>query len=261
MRPSRVVLAVLPLVAVACADRSVRAPRPTAAQIPPAVRAAVDAPDRSGDDRALDAGRHPAELLAFYGVAPGMRVAELAAGRGYTAELLARVVGPTGTVYGHNPPLILERFAEGPWRARLATPPMRNVVRLDRAFDDPFPAGVRDLDQVWIVLFYHDTVWMGADRDHMNRAVFAALRPGGVYAIVDHSGRPGTGTSEAQTLHRIEEAAVRAEVERAGFQLDATSDVLRNPADPRDWNASPRTAGPQRGTSDRFTLRYKKPAN
>jgi predicted methyltransferase len=100
---------------------------------------------------------------------------------------------------------------------------------------------------------------MRVDRDRMNRRVFEALPPGGVYAIVDHSGRSGTGTSEAQTLHRIEESVVRTEVTRAGFRLDATSDVLRNPADPHDWNASPRAAGELRGTSDRFVLRFLKP--
>jgi predicted methyltransferase len=255
MPSTRVVLAVLPLLAVACVTRSGRAPRP----IPGPVRAAVEASDRSAEDRALDAGRRPAEVLTFFGVAPGMRVAELSAGRGYTAELLARVVGPNGTVYGHNAPVILERFAEAPWSARLATPPMRNVVRVDRPFDDPFPPEVRDLDQVWIVLFYHDTVWMGVDRDRMNRRVFEALRRGGVYAIVDHSGRPGTGVSEAQTLHRIEEDVVRTEVKRAGFRIDASTDVLRNPNDPRDWTASPRAAGDLRGTSDRFVLRFVKP--
>ena len=255
MRAVRLALAAVPLLAAACVTRSHRVPAP----IPAAIVAAVEAPDRSAEDRALDAGRRPAELLAFFGVAPGMRVAELSAGRGYTAELLARAVGPTGTVYGHNAPAILERFAEGPWSARLATPPMRNVVRVDRPLDDPFPPEVRDLDQVWLVLFYHDTVWLGVDRDRMNRAVFAALRPGGVYAIVDHSGRPGTGTGEAQTLHRIEEPVVRAEVKRAGFRLDASSDLLRNPADRRDWNASPRAAGDLRGTSDRFVLRFRKP--
>ena len=115
-------------------------------------RVLVNAPDRTEADRALDTGRHPAELLAFFGVRPGMHVAELGAGGGYTTELLARAVGPTGAVYGHNAPLILQRFAQGPWNERLARPTMRGVVRLDRSFDDPFPPEVRDLDQVWIIL-------------------------------------------------------------------------------------------------------------
>jgi predicted methyltransferase len=80
-----------------------------------------------------------------------------------------------------------------------------------------------------------------------------------VYCIVDHSGRDGTGTSESQTLHRIEERVVREEIQRAGFTLDAAASFLKNPADARDWNASPRVAAERRGTSDRFTLRFKKP--
>ncbi len=221
--------------------------------------AVVAAPDRSADDRGLDAGRKPAELLAFVGVGPGMRVAELGAGGGYTTELLARSVGPSGTVYGQNSPFILQRFAERPWSERLARPVMRNVVRVDREFDDPLPPEARDLDAVVIVLFYHDLFWFGTDRDRMNRTVFERLRPGGVYVIVDHSGRPGTGATEVQSLHRIEERVVREEVERAGFRLAATADFLRNPADPRDWNDSPRAAGERRGTSDRFALAFVKP--
>src|SRR4029078_6526338 len=139
-------------------------------------------------------------------------------------------------------------------------PAMRNVVRVDREFDDPFPPEARDLDVVYVVLFYHDTVWMGAHRDRLNHAVFEALRPGGSYIIVDHSARPGSGTADAQTLHRIDEAFVIAEVERAGFKLHSVGDFLRNAADKRDWNASPRTAGERRGTSDRFALQFVKPA-
>ena len=114
---------------------------------------------------------------------------------------------------------------------------------------------------VFIVLFYHDTVWLGADRGRMNAAVFRALKPGGVFAIVDHSAKPGAGVSEAQTLHRIEEATLRKEVEAAGFKLAASSDLLRNPADTRDWNADP-TGGGVPGkvhSQDRFALKFVKP--
>jgi predicted methyltransferase len=223
------------------------------------IAAAVTAPDRSEADLALDRGRRPGDVLAFFGIGPSMRVAELGAGGGYMAELLARVVGPGGVVYGQNDPVVLARFAEAPWSERLASPVMSNVVRLDRPFDDPFPADVGSLDAVLNVLFYHDTVWLGTDRDRMNRAVYAALRPGGVYGIVDHSSWPGRGTSEAETLHRIDERFVREEVERAGFVLDESAFFLRNPEDRRDWNASPRSAGELRGTSDRFVLRFVKP--
>jgi predicted methyltransferase len=227
--------------------------------IPPPVRAIVDAADRTPDDRALDEGRRPAELLAFLGVKPGMRVAELGAGGGYTTELLARAVPPGGVVYAQNSPFVLQRFAAQPWAQRLSRPPMKSVVRLDRAFDDPLPPEAANVDLVVSVLIYHDTVWMKVDRDRMNRAVFAALRPGGSYAIVDHSARPGTGTNDVQTFHRIEEQAVIAEVERVGFRLASVGDFLRNPADTRDWNDSPRAAGDRRGKSDRFALIFVRP--
>jgi predicted methyltransferase len=188
-----------------------------------------------------------------------MRVAELGAGGGYTSELLARVVGPSGAVYGQNIAFFLQRFAEKPWSERLAKPVMKNVVRVDREFDDPLPPEAKNLDAVLFVLVYHDSVWLKTDRDRMNRAVFAALKPGGVYGIVDHSGRPGTGATETQTLHRIEQSVVEAEIKNAGFVLDAEASFLRHPEDARDWSASPRTAGERRGTSDRFVLRFKKP--
>jgi predicted methyltransferase len=228
--------------------------------VQPAIRAIVDAPDRSDDDRKLDAGRQPGEMLAFFGIAPGMKVAELIAGGGYTAEILARAVGPAGVVYGQNNRFVLERFAEKGWAARLAKPIMKNVVRVDRELEDPLPPEAKNLDAVFMVLFYHDTVWQKTDREKMNRAIFAALKPGGVFAVIDHSGRPGTGTGEAQTLHRIEEKVVREELERAGFKLAGEGAFLRNPADARDWNASPRAAAERRGTSDRFVLKLVKPA-
>src|SRR5262249_48659680 len=146
-----------------------------------------------------------------------------------------------------------------PWSARLAKPVMKNVVRVDRPFDDPLPPEAHDLDAVVMVLFYHDTVWQGVDRDKMNHAIFAALKPGGLYVIVDHSGRDGSGATETQTLHRIEEKVVRDEIAKAGFKLASEGNFLRNPSDTRDWSASPRVAGERRGTSDRFVLAFAKP--
>jgi len=232
-------------------------PAPPAAPADP-ILAAVNAPDRSDADRALDAGRKPAELLRFFGIAPGMKVADLAAGGGYTTELLVRVVGAEGQVYGQNTKLILSRFAEGPWSERLAKPIMKNVVRVDAEMDAPLPEAARDLDAVMMVLFYHDTVWLKADRARMNRAIYEALAPGGVFGIVDHSARAGDGTSQAEKLHRIEESVVIEEVEAAGFILEERGDFLAHPEDPRDWNASPTKAGEKRGTSDRFVLRFRK---
>jgi predicted methyltransferase len=215
--------------------------------------------ERSDADRALDPGRHPTETMAFFGIAPGQHVAEIGSGSGYTAELLARAVGPTGTVYGQNPKWLLEKFAEKPWSARLAKPVMKNVTRLDREFDDPVPADVKGLDAVISVLFYHDTVWLKVDRDKMNRAAFAALRSGGIYGIIDHSAQPGSGLRDVKTFHRIDEAALKAEVLRAGFKLADEANFLRNPADTRDWSDAPNAAADRRGTSDRFVLKFVKP--
>jgi predicted methyltransferase len=240
------------------ASAPARGPRP---EIPilasPEARAVVDAPDRTEEDRQLDPGRRPAELLTFLGVAQGMRVGELVAGAGYTAELLARAVGPSGVVYAENPRAVLERSA-GPLEKRLARPPAKNIVRIDRELDDPFPPEARDLDLVVINLVYHDVVWLGGDRDRMNRAIFTALKSGGRYAVIDHSARPGAGIADVQTLHRIDESVVRYEVRRAGFVFETADAFLRNPSDTRDWNDSPALAGTRRGQSDRFALMFLK---
>jgi predicted methyltransferase len=218
----------------------------------------VASPDRTAADRALDPGRHPVETLAFLAIAPGMKVAELGAGSGYTTELLARSVGPSGTVYGQNSAVLLGFVGEA-WKERLARPALSNTVRVDRELDAPLPPEASGLDLVVMNALYHDTVWMKTDRAAMNRAVFAALRPGGAFVVIDSSARQGTGTAGAQSLHRIDEQLVRAEVLAAGFRLAGEGDFLRNPADTRDWNASPRAAGEKRGTSDRFVLRFVKP--
>jgi len=253
MSRSRSALAVLSLAAVALLGASA-----TPIAVPDSIKAVVAAPDRSDADKALDAGRHPAEMLAFFKIGPGMKVAELGAGGGYTAELLARTVGPTGVVYGQNNKFMLERFAEKPWSERLAKPVNKNIVRVDREFDDPLPPEAKNLDAVFMVLFYHDTVWLKADRDAMNKAIYAALKPGGTFAVIDHSAKEGDGLADVQTLHRIDEKTLKEEVEKAGFKLAAEADFLRNPADARDWNDSPVAAAERRGTSDRFVLMFVK---
>ncbi len=238
--------------APASSPASVQAPAPSA-------RAIIDAPDRLEADRALDKGRHPAALLEFVGVRPGMKVAELMAGGGYTIELLARAVGPEGVVYGQNPKVVLERFAEKPWSERLARPINKNVVRADREFDAPLPPEATNLDAVVSNIIYHDIVWIGGDRAKMNAAIFRALKPGGVYVVIDSSAQAGSGVRDVQTLHRIDEKVVRDEVLAAGFQLAEESPVWRNPEDTRDWSSSPGAAGERRGTSDRFALKFIKP--
>jgi len=188
-------------------------------------------------------------MLAFIGLRQGMTALDISAGGGYTTELLARAVGPSGRVYAQAPkpsPRLVER---------LKTPAMSNVALAARSFNDPVPpeaAGALDL--VTLMFNYHDFGHLGVDRPRVNAAVFAALKPGGLYVIADHSGRPGTGITESGTLHRVEEALVRREVEAAGFRLVATGDFLRNPNDPRDRNEP---VPPQ--PKDEFVLKFVKP--
>jgi predicted methyltransferase len=234
-------------------------PYTPAADVPAPIKDAIAATDRSDADRALDAGRKPGEVLAFFHVAPGQKIGELFAGGGYTTELMARTVGPSGVLYAQNTTEILDKFARKPWTARAAKPVMKPVVSVERPMDDPLPPEAKDLDAVITILNYHDTVNMKIDRAKMNAAVFAALKQGGVYGVVDSSAADGSGTRDTDTLHRIDRAVVVEEVTKAGFKLDDESQVLRNPSDPRDWNSSPRAAGDKRGTSDRFVLRFVKP--
>ncbi|MFQ5697667.1 MAG: class I SAM-dependent methyltransferase [Myxococcota bacterium] len=214
-----------------------------AAAPPPAARSETDlralaqrvvsAPDRDPKDREMDARRHPADLLEFARVEPGMRVADLGAGAGYTTELLARAVGPSGTIYGQNTPQVIERYVSESWPERLSKGVMGRVVRVDSPLDAPLP-DVRDLDLVTMVFVYHDTLFQEVDRAAMNRAIFEALAPGGSLVIVDHRAQPGSGVEVGETLHRIDEGLLRRELLSAGFQLAAESEFLANPADPRD---------------------------
>lgn len=218
--------------AAALAGCAGMAPHPW--EVTPEIRAVVASPDRSDADRKTDERRKPEMLLAFAGVKPGMKVLEVGAGAGYSAELLARSVGLQGVVYAQNSPDAIERFIKTRFDERAAKPVMGNVVKLIRDFDDPVPSDVRNLDLVTILFEYHDTPAMGIDRAKMNRRIFDALKPGGYLVIADHSARAGTGVSASRTLHRIEETVVRQEVEAAGFKFVAAADFLRNADDPRD---------------------------
>lgn len=220
----------------------------------PDFQALVASPDRSEADRGNDARRKPAQLLEFYGVRPGMTVLDLGAGTGYNTELLARAVGASGKVYAQNTRSMVDNVLKGRFEERLQKPVMKSVVQVVREFDDPLPADVRNLDLVTFNFNYHDVTYMNVDRAKMNRAVFSALKTGGIYIVADHSGRPGTGVTEGKSLHRIEEAAVRREVEAAGFRFVAEGGFLRNPQDPRD---APVFKPKQ--PNDEFVLKFVKP--
>jgi predicted methyltransferase len=174
----------------------------------PDYAAIVAAPDRTEADRQADQRRDPMKFLVFAGARPGMKVLDMGAGGGYSTELMARSVAPAGTVYGQNPEDLPER-GKARFAARLQTPGGKNIVSLARPFDDPVPADVRDLDLITFLFFYHDTTYMNVDRAAMVRKLYAALKPGGLLVIADHSAKAGDGTSVGKTLHRIEESALR----------------------------------------------------
>lgn len=222
-----------------------------------AQRAVVDAPDRTERDRSKDVHRKPVPMLVFFGTGRGMRVGEIGAGGGYTTELLARSVGPGGSVVAHDPTTWDGPGLTKAWDERMSHPAMGNTKHVVRPWGDPFPADLRDLDAVYSVAVYHDAVAEGGDVDGMNRAVFAALRPGGRYFVIDNSARAGAGARDADPLHRIDEALVREQVQKAGFRLAGEDGFLRNPADPRDWNADP--GSNKRHDQDRFALVFVKP--
>ena len=226
-------------------------------QIPPYLTDAINSPARPTADRESDASRQPVQVMAFFGIKPGMQVADLWAGGGATTELLARIVGPTGKVYSQNS-AFPEKFKknEATWKGRLKEPGMGNVVEVTKPFDAPdlLPVAPGTLDAVFINLNYHDLFDVGADPEKFNAAVLRALKPGGVYGIVDNSAQAGSGTRDTNTLHRIDEDFVVKQVDKAGFRLVATSDVLSNPKDPRTepfWKMD--------HTQDRFILKFVKP--
>ena len=217
---------------------------------------------RPADERARDAGRKPHLVTAFLGLEPGHKVADLMTGTGYYTAFLAAAVGDEGRVISHNSPFLVDRFAQrlGPggfWPERAKSPAWQRVTRVVAPLEEPrLP---KDLDMVIMVLFYHDTYWQEVDREKMNRAVFAALRPGGVYGIVDHAAADGTGARDVKSLHRVEEALVVKEITAAGFVLEDTANFLRNSADKRDYNVF-RDARTNRDQTDRFVLRFRKPS-
>ncbi len=223
------------------------------AQPAPDYAAIVAAPDRSDADRQADQRRDPLPFLTFAGARPGMKVLDMGAGGGYSTELMARAVAPNGVVYAQYPADGNER-AKANFEARMKNLAMKNVTLLSRPFDDPVPADMHDLDLITFLFYYHDTTYMAVDRTEMDRKMFAALRPGGVLVIADHFAKDGDGTSVGKTLHRIEESALRKEIEAAGFRLVAEGNFWRHPEDTRDFVTFKPTM-----PVDNFVLKFQKP--
>lgn len=209
---------------------------------------AVASPIRTDEDRSADAKRKPLEFLQFTNVRPGMLVLDIAAGGGYTTQLLALVVGSNGTVWAQG------AKSRSALEERLANHPQSNIVPVIRPFEDPVPNDLPKLDLITIIMNYHDIAYMSVDRTKMNQRLFNALKPGGHLVVLDHSAKTGSGISAAKSLHRIDEAVVVNEFRQAGFQLEQEGDFLRNPSDPRD-----QAFFDMKIPTDKFALRFVKP--
>lgn len=229
-----------------------------AATVPSNVKAAVADSARPADDVKRDAERKPAEMLVFAGIKPGTKVMDLIPGGGYFTRLFSVAVGPNGWVYAFAPSE-LDSFSKGkPPRVNAVAAEYKNVSVIHAPINSltaPEP-----LDVVWTSQNYHDMkddFFKPADTAQVNKAVFNALKPGGLYVILDHSAEKGSGARDTNTLHRIDEDLVKKEVEAAGFKFVGESKVLRNSADPR--TAKVFDAG-IRGHTDQFILKFRKPA-
>jgi predicted methyltransferase len=232
---------------------------PTQAQVQAAIDAAVDSKDRPAADHDMDAARRPKQMMAFMGIQPGMKVLDVIAGRGWYTELEARVVGPGGEVYMFNTPSFIQRVSDAPMLARVANGRLPNIKRWEKpleAMDLPS----NHFDGVIINDDFHDLFWLTADVPAVVKQIYDSLKPGGFFAVIDHSAPPGTGDSFARDQkgpHRIDEEFVNDMVRKGGFKLVAKSDALRNPADDRTKSIiAPEMKGID---TDKFALLFKKP--
>jgi len=211
---------------------------------------------RTAEDRARDEARHTAETLAFTGVRPGEKVADMIIGGGYFTRVFAAAVGPQGHVTAWQPEEFIA-FQASYGDSLTAADALPNVDGVRSPIGAPgFPAG---LDLIFTAQNYHDLHLQPFPTDtaaKVNAAAFAALKPGGRYVIIDHDAAAGSGLSAAHTLHRIDIEAVKQEVQAAGFLLDGESGVLANPEDPRTANVFNPAI---RGRTSQFMLRFRKP--
>lgn len=229
---------------------------------PANVRASVAATAaRTADNVKLDAGRKPAELLAFLGLEKGMRVADMFGANLYWAEIIAPAIGPKGRLLIWQPGQFMNDKRAAAFADFAAR--QKNVALVSSPFATPILAP-KSVDFMLINLDYHDVYWESAERKIPRmepnlwlKTIFAAIRPGGVVGIVDHQASAGGETrAVVEKMHRIDPAVVKADFERAGFVLEAQSELLRNPADDHSLNVFDAKI---RGKTDRFAFRFRKP--
>lgn len=225
----------------------------------PSIAAAVADTSRPAEDKARDADRKPAEMLTFAEVKPGQTIVDYIPGKGYFTRLFSGAVGPKGAVYAVTPQMMIDAVKK---MGKALPPPVSGEAGYGNVHEVVASGGSLNLpgkvDLVWTSQNYHDVhVFAGPEAAAaLDKAVFDALKPGGLYVILDHAGATGLDEAGMKKLHRIDEALVKKEVLAAGFMLDGESNVLRNPADPHDIAVFDPAI---RGKTDQFVLRFRKP--
>lgn len=231
-------------------------PAPPAAYVMPSntpayIRQAVESPDRSAEQKARDVNRKPAELLTLSGVKPNDRVIEFASFGQYFTTLLSAIVGPKGMVYMYDLPYTEKRAGEAS-RAFVAAHPNSHYELIDyNKLELP-----QNIDVVFNVLYYHDLSLNDIDIANLNARIFKALKPGGIFFVVDHNAAPGTGRRDTKALHRIDPEVIKQEVTAAGFELVEESKLLAHPED--DHTKMVFTTG-LRGLTDQTVFKFRKP--
>jgi len=222
------------------------------ADAPPHIRRAIASPERTDEQRARDFYRKPADILMLSGIEEGDKIIEIASFGQYFTTLLLAAIGPTGHVDMFDLPYI-ERFG-GPASREFDAKHANAVYHQESYNDATLPQNV---DSVWNVLYYHDLQPNGVDTAAFNRKIFAALKPGGIYLVIDHKAEDGSGWRDAATIHRMGVDTIKQEVLAAGFELVLESDLLANPADDRTKMVfAPGT----RGTTDQAFFIFRKPS-
>ena len=226
-----------------------------AQSVPPSVAAAVSDKSRPDADTKRDADRKPGETIAFAGVKPGDKVLELLAFGGYYTRILSKTVGPKGHIYSTMPDALLQArpaFADS-LKAIAADPAYGNVTMLPEP--NGTPTAPEPVDVVWTSDNYHDLHNPGpfgaSDIAGFNKAVFAALKPGGIFIVIDHASAPGAGFTVTGTTHRADPEAVKKDVMAAGFTFVAASAVLHRAKEDFTVRSS--------DTAEQFTFKFRKP--
>ena len=218
---------------------------------PAYIRAAIDDPARTAEQRARDVNRKPAELLLMSGIRPGNTVVEFASFGQYFTTFLADIVGPQGKVYMYDLPYTDKRAGDAS-RAFVTAHPNSQYQLVDyNTLQLP-----QKVDEVFMVLYYHDLFINHIDTASLDSRIFDALKPGGIFLVVDHNAKPGSGTTDTPKLHRIDPAVIRKEVTAAGFKLVKESKLLAHPGD--DHTQLVFSPG-LRGLTDQTVFVFRKP--